>query len=144
MLILFLWAAVLTRFGLRLAGFRREWIQGPEGKISLWRGPAGEDKPLLVIAHGMGDWTGGWRRLLWRIRRDFQIVIFDFPGYGDSPRPEGVSFASLEQLGAALRAAIAAACPEGRALTFSWGNRWAAGWHCARRAPACQGWPDWC
>lgn len=111
MLILFLWAALLTRCGLRLAGFRREWIQGPDGKISLWRGPADDDKPLLIIAHGMGDWTGGWRRLLWRIRRNFQIVIFDFPGYGDSPRPAGVSFASLEQLGAALRLAIAAAPP---------------------------------
>ena len=109
MLILFVWAAALTRLGLRLAGFRRQWLQGPDGRISLWRGPADGDKPLLLIAHGMGDWAGGWRRLLWRIRRDFQIVIFDFPGYGDSPRPPGAAFASLEQLGSALRAVVAAA-----------------------------------
>jgi pimeloyl-ACP methyl ester carboxylesterase len=106
MLWLFKFAARLTLWRLRRAGLRmtvRDW-QG--GKLAVYHGGEARGLPLLVLAHGMGDWVGGWRRVLVRLLGEYEILALDLPGYGYSRRPAGARPADLAQLGAALQAAL--------------------------------------
>jgi pimeloyl-ACP methyl ester carboxylesterase len=106
MLWLFKLAARVTRWRLRRAGLRMSARDWEGGKLAIYHGGEGRSKPLLVLAHGMGDWVGGWRRVLTRLPGDFEILALDLPGYGYSPRPAGAGPASLGEMGAALRAAL--------------------------------------
>jgi pimeloyl-ACP methyl ester carboxylesterase len=103
---MFKFAARITLWRLRRAGFRmilRDWAGG---KLAIYHGGDGRALPLLVLVHGMGDWAGGWRRVLVRLRGDYEILALDLPGYGYSRRPAGAGPADLAQLGAALLAAL--------------------------------------
>ncbi len=106
MLWMFKLAARITLWRLRRAGIRMTLRDWAGGKLAIYHGCSRQALPLLVLAHGMGDWVGGWRRVLLRLRQDYEILALDLPGYGYSRRPAGAGPADLARLGAALRAAL--------------------------------------
>lgn len=106
MLWLFKFAARITLWRLRRAGIRMTLRDWAGGKLAIYHGCARKELPLLVLAHGMGDWVGGWRRVLLRLLSEYEILALDLPGYGYSRRAPGAGPADLAQLGAALRAAL--------------------------------------
>jgi aspartate dehydrogenase len=56
--------------------------------------------PALLLLHGIGSSASSWIAQCERLAGDFRLIAPDFPGYGDSPDPEGPP--SLDALADAL------------------------------------------
>ena len=90
----------LRRMALRRAGFRKTRLSTTVGEQVVWHGGAG---PLLVLLHGAGDQAGTWYRVAPELMRQFQLVIPDLAGHGESEPRTGVLslgtlLAALEQV----------------------------------------------
>ncbi|MBO0705730.1 MAG: alpha/beta hydrolase [Candidatus Dormibacteraeota bacterium] len=68
----------------------------------------GTGRPVLLLHGGGGSWTH-WIRNLEVLRRRFQVIAPDLPGFGDSPLPPGL--ASAEDMAAVMRSALSQALP---------------------------------
>lgn len=64
---------------------RREWVDGPRGRIRVDDG--GEGGPPLVFIHGNGSNRSNWNAQLEHFRRSRRAVALDLPGMGDSEPP---------------------------------------------------------
>jgi pimeloyl-ACP methyl ester carboxylesterase len=88
------------RNALRRAGLRKTKLTTTVGKQIVWYGGAG---PLLVLLHGVGDQAGTWNKVAPELKRQFQLLIPDLGGHGESEPRGGVLslgtlFTALEQV----------------------------------------------
>lgn len=71
-------------------------VRARDYKLSLRFRDAGDD--LIVFAHGLGcskkTWLDAWQRLEFR---DKSLLVFDFPGFGQSPPPPEFSYGLGQQ-----------------------------------------------
>lgn len=58
-------------------------------------GPA--DAPALFILHGFPSDSHDWRRILPLLAVKRRVILFDFPGYGLSSKPDDYSYSLFEQ-----------------------------------------------
>ncbi len=56
--------------------------------------------PLLVCFHGFPTSSWDWHLLAPRLRQDFTLLMFDFPGYGLSAKDPGRNYSLLRQMDA--------------------------------------------
>jgi pimeloyl-ACP methyl ester carboxylesterase len=91
----------LRRSALRRAGFQKTKLITTVGKQIMWQGGAG---PLLLLLHGAGDQAGTWYRVAPELKRQFQLVIPDLAGHGESNPVAGAL--SLGTLLAALEQSL--------------------------------------
>jgi pimeloyl-ACP methyl ester carboxylesterase len=57
----------------------------------LYAERAGSGQPLVLL-HGMGESSIGWRPVLDRLTAEFDVIVIDLPGFGRSPAlPAGVA-----------------------------------------------------
>lgn len=77
--------------------------------------------PMLLMLHGVGSSARSFRLQLEAFRNDFQIVVWDAPGYGASETPED---SSIDTYAAAAADIIAALSADGSAhvVGVSWGS----------------------
>jgi pimeloyl-ACP methyl ester carboxylesterase len=66
----------------------------PQGKI---RWDAFGDGPPIVLLHGTPNWSFIWRKVVQRLSPDFQVHVFDWPGFGRSDRFAGQNISWDEQ-----------------------------------------------
>jgi len=76
----------MTRWALRRAGMRQEFVQTSVGRQSIWSGGRG---PTLVLLHGAGDQAGTWARTVPALLSRYRVVAPDLPGHGDSHPASG-------------------------------------------------------
>ncbi|XP_069355244.1 uncharacterized protein [Maniola hyperantus] len=57
-----------------------------------------QSKPLMVFLHGFPEFWYSWRHQIVHFNKDYRCIAVDMRGYGDSERPEGVSFYKMELL----------------------------------------------
>lgn len=69
------------------------------GDSSSVGGPAGgaPSAEANVVLHGFPSSSSDWRLVLARLRSVRRTVLFDFPGYGLSEKPERYSYSLMEQ-----------------------------------------------
>ncbi|MCJ8170799.1 alpha/beta fold hydrolase [Atopomonas sediminilitoris] len=53
-------------------------------------GPA--DAPVIVMIHGFGANKDNWVRMARHFTQDYQVLAIDLPGFGDSDKPDNVSY----------------------------------------------------
>ncbi|MEA1852090.1 alpha/beta hydrolase [Cytobacillus sp. FSL W7-1323] len=61
----------------------------------------GEGKPLIIL-HGLGNNSQSWTKQLDDLSKDFQVFVWDAPGYGQSSDPEE-EFTSFRQFADILK-----------------------------------------
>jgi pimeloyl-ACP methyl ester carboxylesterase len=57
-------------------------------RIHYWR-TGGEDKPVMIMAHGITDYGLSWASLASKFEDDYDIIMYDARGHGFSEKPEG-------------------------------------------------------
>lgn len=65
--------------------------------------------PALVLVHGLGLNRNTWRWVRPRLERDFQVLVYDFPGHGKTPPRSVEQGLFLEDFTAQLEEVVAAA-----------------------------------
>jgi len=75
-----------TRRALAKAGLEKTFVEGPEGRVTVWEG--GEGPPLMLL-HGAGDQAGTWSEVVPSLVGSYSLYILDLPGHRDSPPQEG-------------------------------------------------------
>ncbi|CAF4854647.1 unnamed protein product [Pieris macdunnoughi] len=60
-------------------------------------------KPLMVFLHGFPEFWYSWRYQLLEFKKDYWCIAVDMRGYGDSERPEGVSFYNIQTMAEDIR-----------------------------------------
>lgn len=53
--------------------------------------------PVLLLLHGNPTWAFLYRHLIAELKKDFRVVVPDYPGFGLSSAPEGYGFTASEQ-----------------------------------------------
>lgn len=53
-------------------------------------GPA--DAPTVVLLHGFGANKDNWVRMAKHLTQDYHVIAIDLPGFGDSDKPENISY----------------------------------------------------
>ena len=59
----------------------------PEPKFAAditYRESGGKDAPALVLLHGIGSTSAGWRLQYGPLGEHFRVIAWDAPGYGGS------------------------------------------------------------
>ncbi len=80
-----------TRYRVRRAGFRSEWVDTPHGQHHLLTADGMGDGPPVVMLHGLSSQGLHFHRIaLGLISQARQLLLPDFLGHGDSARPEGL------------------------------------------------------
>ena len=74
------------RSAFRRAGLRKAKVATTVGTQIVWQGGAG---PLLLLLHGAGDQAGTWYKVAPELKRNFQLVIPDLAGHGESEPAAG-------------------------------------------------------
>ncbi|MBE9190305.1 alpha/beta hydrolase [Gloeocapsopsis crepidinum LEGE 06123] len=74
--------------------------------VSIAYGEKGTGKPLILI-HGIGSWSYGWRHCIEPLSKHFRVICFDAKGYGFSeklahPEHPGHQLIELERIIRAL------------------------------------------
>jgi len=77
----------LRRVALRCGGFRKAAFATSAGKQIVWHGGQG---PLLVLLHGAGDQAGTWCKVAPELKAQFQLLMPDLAGHGQSEPLTGV------------------------------------------------------
>ncbi|MGC8537227.1 MAG: alpha/beta fold hydrolase [Rhizomicrobium sp.] len=67
--------------------WRQGEVQTPDGPLAYHR--TGGPGPVLVLAHGLGDYGLCWTRVASTLEADFDVVMFDARGHGRSARMQG-------------------------------------------------------
>jgi pimeloyl-ACP methyl ester carboxylesterase len=57
-------------------------------RIHYWR-TGGEDKPVMIMAHGITDYGLSWASLASKFENDYDIIMYDARGHGFSEKPKG-------------------------------------------------------
>jgi pimeloyl-ACP methyl ester carboxylesterase len=89
--VIFLARPIATTFWLRRcallrSGFRKTRVATTIGMQTLFSGGEG---PVVVLLHGAGDQAGTWHRIAPELKRQFQLVMPDLAGHGESDPGEG-------------------------------------------------------
>ncbi|WP_071872391.1 alpha/beta fold hydrolase [Atopomonas hussainii] len=50
------------------------------------------DSPTLVLLHGFGANKDNWVRMAQHLTQDYQVIAIDLPGFGDSDKPNNISY----------------------------------------------------
>jgi len=58
---------------------------GRHTKIKYWHIGKG-DRPTLVFLHGFGDSKEGFFHAAWNLKKNYDLIILDLPGFGESER----------------------------------------------------------
>jgi pimeloyl-ACP methyl ester carboxylesterase len=64
----------------------------------------GAGRPLVLL-HGGGSSANCWLPVIGQLAKKRRVIAFDFPGFGDTPEPEGAAFTmpwAMDQLAAEL------------------------------------------
>lgn len=81
--------ATVTDLEATLYGFEQDQIDIGEMTLALYKTPAKKDKPTLVMLHGYSANKDVWARFARHFVDDYQVIIPDMAGHGDSPyQPE--------------------------------------------------------
>lgn len=51
-----------------------------------------EDKPQLILVHGIATHSGIWQQTVDALQDDYHIISVDLLGHGKSPKPQGVRY----------------------------------------------------
>ncbi len=95
--------AITRHFGMRAlaqAGFVKQEVSTPAGKLAFWEAGTGS---TVVLVHGAGDYAGAWALVAPQLAKRYRVVIPDLPGHGESepasgPLKLGQVLAGLEAL----------------------------------------------
>ena len=71
----------LRRSALLRSGFRKTKVATTVGIQTVFRGGEG---PVVVLLHGAGDQAGTWHRIAPDLEHQFQLVMPDLAGHGES------------------------------------------------------------
>jgi pimeloyl-ACP methyl ester carboxylesterase len=74
------------RRSLLRSGFRKTKVATTVGLQTVFHGGEG---PVVVLLHGAGDQAGTWHRIAPDLKRQFQLVMPDLAGHGESDPAEG-------------------------------------------------------
>ncbi len=55
--------------------------------IHYWR-TGGQNKPVIIMAHGITDYGLNWASLAARLQNDYDIIMYDARGHGFSQKPD--------------------------------------------------------
>lgn len=79
--------ANVTDLEASLYGFKQHSIDIGEMSLALYRTPSSDsgDKPVIVMLHGYSADKDVWARFAKHFTHDYQIIIPDMAGHGDSP-----------------------------------------------------------
>jgi pimeloyl-ACP methyl ester carboxylesterase len=75
-----------TRRELAKAGMERARTDVNSGKLVYW---SGGDGPPMVLLHGVGDQAGAFQGVVEALLPDYDVVIPDLPGHGESEPADG-------------------------------------------------------
>ena len=53
--------------------------------------------PTLLLLHGNGSWSFGFRLVIPRLSKHFRVIALDYPGFGLSKATRGFSFKPIDQ-----------------------------------------------
>lgn len=70
------------------ANWESDSIKSNGIRIHYWR-TGGENKPVMIMAHGITDYGLSWASLAAMFERDYDIIMYDARGHGFSEKPEG-------------------------------------------------------
>jgi pimeloyl-ACP methyl ester carboxylesterase len=62
--------------------------------MELWHEKTGSGEPLLLI-HGMGSSHTAWQLIVPELAKEFEVIIVDLPGHGNSKLPGGTRMDAL-------------------------------------------------
>jgi pimeloyl-ACP methyl ester carboxylesterase len=80
--------------------------------IKIAYGEKGSGKPIVLV-HGIGSWSYGWRYLIEPLAQHFRVICFDATGHGFSEKPLQ---AEITHQGRELKQVIQALCEEPAAI----------------------------
>jgi pimeloyl-ACP methyl ester carboxylesterase len=88
------------RQALTRAGLKKTAVETSLGRQVLWQGGSG---PTLVFLHGAGDQAGTWADVAPTFASQYQVLVLDLPGHGESgptdkPITVGVITQGVEQV----------------------------------------------
>lgn len=81
--------ANVTDLEASLYGFEQDQVDIGEMSLALYKTPGAEAKPTIVMLHGYSADKDVWARFAKHFVNDYQVIIPDMAGHGDSPyQPE--------------------------------------------------------
>jgi len=88
------------RNALSRAGFHKTALATTVGTQMVWHGGSG---PVLVLLHGASDQAGTWSRVVSKLKANFEVVMPDLAGHGESepfsgPLSLGTLLGAFEQV----------------------------------------------
>lgn len=81
-----------------LVGFRKKRHRSNSGEVTYFEG--GKGKKVILI-HGFMVHAGNWINIAPKLKKQYQVIMPDLPGHGDSPWIKPIS---LESIGEAMEA----------------------------------------
>ena len=63
-------------------------VQSNGIRLHYWR-TGGQDKPVMIMAHGITDYGLNWATLASKLEPDYDIIMYDARGHGFSEKPTG-------------------------------------------------------
>ncbi len=81
--------AITRSLGLRAlaqAGFLKQEVSTPVGKVAVWEAGSGS---TVVLVHGAGDYAGAWALVAPQLAKRYRVIIPDLPGHGESEPVSG-------------------------------------------------------
>ena len=88
-------AKLLLALDRRAAGLRQRTMQVDDHRIVYAEGGRGE---AVLMLHGFGASQGSWTRMAKALTRRYHVIAPDLPGWGESTRIAGASYAYPEQV----------------------------------------------
>lgn len=67
----------------RLYGYQEQWVDIGDMPLSIYRG-GDADKPAIVLIHGFSADKDTWLRFARHLNQDYQVIIPDLAGHGDT------------------------------------------------------------
>ncbi|XP_046366745.2 epoxide hydrolase 4-like [Haliotis rufescens] len=83
-----------------------------------------EDKPLMLMVHGLPEFWFSWRYQIREFKKDYRVVAIDQRGYSESDAPSGVNSYNLGELANDIKQLIPAL---GYKSCIMVGHDWGAG-----------------
>jgi len=70
------------------AGWKSAYVESNGIRLHYWRA-GGENKPVMILAHGITDYGLNWTSLAEKLQNDYDIIMYDARGHGYSDKPVG-------------------------------------------------------